>query len=101
MVLEAEIRIPKAPGLDLREMVLLHAPKEGEDACPQCGADRFHLLDALFDQNCWENRGLATNIIESCLTCRHELIGIVARAGHIFAHNGTKTGKRSNTREMV
>ena len=69
MVLEAVIRIPEAPSAEYRRTVLSLAARESEETCLRCGADRFHLVDALFDRDCWENRGLAVTILRGCPIC--------------------------------
>ena len=101
MVLEAEIRIPSAAAADFRRVVLARAPREGEDTCQRCGADRFHLLDALLDPESWENRGLAASIIGGCPMCRQEMTGILAEARSALAHNGSRTEKCSHSHQMV
>lgn len=80
MVIEVEFRIPGSPSEAFRREVLARAPGEREDCCPACGADRFHLLDALCDPDCWENRGLAVSILRGCRTCRQAVGKVLAEA---------------------
>ena len=80
MIIEAEFRVPAAPPLELREAVMTRAPKAGEQPCPACGVDRFHLLDALLDTGCWENRALAISLVRGCRTCHQEVAAMVAEA---------------------
>lgn len=80
MVIEVEFRIPGPPSAAFRREVLARAPKEREDCCPDCGADRFHVLDALCDPDCWENRGLAVSILGGCRTCRQAVGTVLAEA---------------------
>ncbi|MBI4312799.1 MAG: hypothetical protein HY681_13615 [Chloroflexi bacterium] len=71
------MRVPGAPSVALREAVMSRAPGAGEQGCSRCGVDRFHLLDALMDRTCWENRGLAASLIRGCPTCREEVSDIL------------------------
>ena len=58
-------------------------------------ADRFHLLDALCDQSCWENRGLAVSIIHGCSNCRQVIARVLAQAmaEDLAGQNGDGDGK--------
>ena len=101
MVLTVEFRIPIAPSADFRRMVLMHAPREGEDTCPQCGADRFHLVDALLDHDCWENRGLAASMIRGCKKCRQAVAGILVELQTGVAACGDSSVRHSDAGRML
>ncbi|MBI4312716.1 MAG: hypothetical protein HY681_13180 [Chloroflexi bacterium] len=80
MVLEVELRVPAAPSAEIREAILARAPESGEQLCPACGVDRFHLLGALCDPDSWENRALAVSLIRGCRVCREEVTAAIAEA---------------------
>ena len=100
MVIEVDFRIPSAPAADFRRAVLARAPREGEDACPRCGADMFHLVDALFDPDCWENRGLAASIIRGCKRCRRAVARIVVETQTDVAARGDGPVRHSDAGRM-
>ena len=101
MVLTVEFRIPMPPSADFRRTVLARAPKEGEDTCPQCGADRFHLVDALFDTDCWENRGLAASMIRGCKKCRQAVARILVELQAGVAACGDSSARHSDAGTML
>jgi hypothetical protein len=92
MIFEVELRIPGPPSEAFRREALARAPREGEHCCPQCGVDRFHLLDALCDPECWENRGLAVVILRGCQECRQLVGGVLAEAWKAMAVEANGTG---------
>ena len=81
MIVQAELRVPAAPSRASRERIMAHAPRAGEQSCERCGVDRFHLLDALCDPDCWENRAMAMSLIRGCQTCREQVSAAMAQAG--------------------
>ncbi len=92
MVVHVEFRIPGPPSEALRREVMARAPGEREDCCTDCGADRFRVLDALCDTQCWENRGLAVSILRGCGECRQAVGKVLAEAQASIAVAGRTNG---------
>jgi hypothetical protein len=101
MVIEVEFLIPAPLSGHFRQMVLANVPKDGKNHCPRCGADRFHVLDALCDTKCWQNRGMAIAILRGCDECKRTVKEALSRVRDGLLPSRSVDGDPSTQREVA